>query len=565
MAFIRPDTTIWLIGGCELSPDYKHTFLFKSKTAQSRYFTDRGYRLSNYNYTNFSDNVIRIGNTSGTTIGDEFLTYNYMMFKNYSSDNRSKTYYAFIINAKRIGNNCIEYTYQIDVMQTYWFDFDMTPCFVEREHVLKDDYFAYTLDENISNFNMRYSEVTTTAEKATDVIYLYVQNETSITGKTLANVYSACDIGHVSLGDPIDEDNVTVLNNNLRSIVENGGTIIAMFQVPNFVARGIATNEVKSNYKKVYRPSTVEGYTPKNKKLFSYPFLQLEVTNNQGESKIYKPEQFPLWYGDAEYINFVELGSPGTLPSLSTVPEQYSGVGFGMVNNTSILNLGLSIVDFPLCSWLSDTFTDYWVRNKNSYIAGISGNSLVAIGSILASLASGGTLAPALLTTGVSAAASVNNKISNLNDVKNTPDNVNGCTATNSINNMFGRYGFTYQWKHPAIESAIVIDNYFTQYGYRVDTLKIPNVKNYEDANLIDNVKDGSLRPYWNFIKTNGAIIHPKTPVTRGIPSEYEQIITKIFDNGITFWLQHDIGGRSIGDYDKDNSPRPDADPWSEG
>lgn len=64
-------------------------------------------------------------------------------------------------------------------------------------------------------------------------------------------------------------------------------------------------------------------------------------------------------------------------------------------------------------------------------------------------------------------------------------------------------------------EYAEIIDNYFTMYGYKVNTLKIPNLKN---------------RPNWNYVKTIDVNI------IGDIPQNHLQTIKNMFNNGVTLW-----------------------------
>ena len=40
------------------------------------------------------------------------------------------------------------------------------------------------------------------------------------------------------------------------------------------------------------KPSTLDGYTPKNKKLLTFPYCFLLVSNNNGNSNVYHYEKF---------------------------------------------------------------------------------------------------------------------------------------------------------------------------------------------------------------------------------------------------------------------------------
>ena len=78
-------------------------------------------------------------------------------------------------------------------------------------------------------------------------------------------------------------------------------------------------------------------------------------------------------------------------------------------------------------------------------------------------------------------------------------------------------------------EYARIIDNFFSAYGYRVNSYKLPNLTG---------------RTYWNYIKTIGCNI------TADIPQEDLQEIKDMFDNGITLW--HDTS--KFLDYSQNNT-----------
>ena len=60
-----------------------------------------------------------------------------------------------------------------------------------------------------------------------------------------------------------------------------------------------------------------------------------------------------------------------------------------------------------------------------------------------------------------------------------------------------------------------IIDDYFSMYGYKVNSVKIPNITG---------------RTNWNYVKTINANI------LGDIPQEDIQELKNMFDNGVTFW-----------------------------
>ena len=94
-----------------------------------------------------------------------------------------------------------------------------------------------------------------------------------------------------------------------------------------------------------------------------------------------------------------------------------------------------------------------------------------------------------------------------------------------------GNKGFELYYCYVNSESARIIDNYFTMYGYHVAKIKLPEFKS---------------RKYWNFIKTVDC------SVTGQASADVLNLIQHIFDRGITLWHVADNIDQ-YGDYSLDN------------
>ena len=125
-----------------LENDYKHTLYFTSKETQHEYFRTQVKK----SYTDFSyqrkDNVIRVPEHI-----DNLYICNYVMYQNSAYSN--KWFYAFIKDMKYINDGCTEIQIETDVMQTWMFDYEVKPSFVEREHVSDDTIGLHTVPEKL--------------------------------------------------------------------------------------------------------------------------------------------------------------------------------------------------------------------------------------------------------------------------------------------------------------------------------------------------------------------------------------------------------------------------------
>ena len=95
------------------------------------------------------------------------------------------------------------------------------------------------------------------------------------------------------------------------------------------------------------------------------------------------------------------------------------------------------------------------------------------------------------------------------------PDQSNGNMSAGDITYSAGKSGFTAYKLSIRKERAQAIDDYFSMFGYKVNTLKVPALNS---------------RTKWNYIKTIDINI------TANIPQDDLQKIKEMFNNGITLW-----------------------------
>lgn len=141
---ILPSTTIHLLKGVPLDNTYKHTVIFPDNNTQHATFFNNfeAKELRNNTYQRVNKGRLRVG-----ILADEIYGYNYMMFRNVNYG--SKWFYAFITNMEYVNDVTTEIYYEIDVMQTYHFDYQLMPSYVEREHSATDRVGEHLLPEPV--------------------------------------------------------------------------------------------------------------------------------------------------------------------------------------------------------------------------------------------------------------------------------------------------------------------------------------------------------------------------------------------------------------------------------
>lgn len=272
------------------------------------------------------------------------------------------------------------------------------------------------------------------------------------------------------------------------------------------------------------RPSSIDGYTPRNKKLLTYPYLYVGFNPYNGSQKIYRYEDF-----SNATPSFSIMSEINPNPTVAVIPQNYRGASGDSLSDIA------TITGYPTISYKTDTFNTWLAQNSNiinlqmeqekynyqidSYKKGIetasniTNNALTlnAVGSIRD--ASNDALDLARLDKNHE--FYIKNQMAQIEKQKMMPDQVNMGSSNATLmgygkidKNIFTRYSISSQF-------ARKIDKYFDMYGYLTNERKVPNLNN---------------RPNWNYVKTIGANI------VGNIPQYDLQAIKTMFDNGVTLW-----------------------------
>lgn len=292
----------------------------------------------------------------------------------------------------------------------------------------------------------------------------------------------------------------------------------------------------KNNYVSNFNFSDV-----KNKKLLTSPYLKLRFYS-QGNSKDYSFENFKsnssIAASGIKKPWFVIYGNKIGGIEFDIQPSKYNGE---IANREELIQF----TENPVALYSGNALASYLESNANSHANSVISSVLSGVTAAITSLITKNPV-PAI-HGGVSAFTSIGAKMGQLQDLKNSPPP--SSYASNLPLFVIGAdyIGGIFYAEGIDAETAHVIDDYFSMFGYATNRVKEPNIFKY----FVDN-SGYYLRPYWNYIKTNGAIVHPRNwfGLTSGLPAEAEKQISQILDKGITFWNDES----RIGNYSLDNS-----------
>lgn len=123
-------TNVRLLSGVPFYNDYKDTRWFDNKASQDAYFNNRHivHPMSQTKFQRFENKTFIAVDASIDTL----RSVNYMMFQNAEYSN--KWFYAFVtkLEYKNPGTTWVHF--QLDILQTWRFDYGFKPSFVLREH-----------------------------------------------------------------------------------------------------------------------------------------------------------------------------------------------------------------------------------------------------------------------------------------------------------------------------------------------------------------------------------------------------------------------------------------------
>lgn len=517
-----------------LQADYKNTAAFGSLSEQTNYFIGKTKFVST-DMSYIKDNALVY-----PADYDDLQNVNYVMYKNTAFT--SKYFYAFITDKERLNNGATKLVLKTDSMQTYLFDYECGYCFVEREHVTDDTIGAHTVPEGLETgeyicdgwtMNEGLSDTAIVVGATIDIEnYTNQPGDWNLT-KEYAPFYGNYYDGIYSGLAYYVIQNKEFLRGTLKNAAYEGQEdgIYTIFMAPKAFLNynksdtsGCApvtssTTPYSETWTCATKPTTLNGYEPKNKKLLTSPYCYLMVDNGGGHAVPYHYEKFS---SDNIAFSINSTVTPGM--SIRAIPKNYNGI---TLNDSE----GLNLAKYATCSWNTDPYTSWLSKNGTNVAitsaAGLTSMGLGIAGVVTAPATGGASLAVAgAIAGGVGAVAS---QVASVAQHAQVPQQLHGNTNCGDVQTARGAITFSAYKMSIRKEYAEIIDRYFSMFGYKVNCFKFPNANH---------------RKFFWYTKTVDAVIKGD------IPQEDLQTIKNCYDKGVTFWRNPD----NIGKYVDENS-----------
>ena len=596
MSYIEPNSIVKIYttdvngDGVPFDVNMENTVLFVNQEQQYNYLeTFRPVTLNKNSYTRMNRGVIKVGfenDIESTYFKDRIIAAvynaNYLAFKNTSFEN--KWFYAFIDSTEYLNNNTVTIAYHIDVIQTYMFDWKFNQCLIEREHTVSDLVGEHTLPEGLETGPYRSYMAECYMEdplSPTGLSYMYnrfeylrtvvLASSVDITNASFPKAYGVIIPNFSGQGGggeyysgiryysfPITDDYVYIneLNRGLDELAgsADADAIVGIFMMPReFVPTNADEFEhgCQPKMMRVMRKETIDTYTPRNNKLFCYPYNMVYITNNTGNTAEYKVENF-LDPQLQSYDKFMIWGNCSMTPGMFCAPMNYNGI-----INLPNLDDEIEVTGFPMCSYTIDSFKAWLAQNAGMVTAaglGLAGQWVTTIGG--AYLAGAGLTMTGAMSNGYvgqhlqlsGAEQAMLNRynqgaqmpsggliggtlaaLGSLFDHSRRPPQIHG-NSNASLAYQSGQLTFSWYYKQIRTEYAAIIDKFFDMYGYKTNRVGTPVL---------------NARPKYSYVKTVGCSIDGM------IPGDMKKAIENIFDKGIRFWQPN----ATFGNYDPDVNP----------
>ena len=529
MAIVTPSTDLLLVK-CPLEVDQQNQLTFTSYNAQEQYFRSLEHiELTDFTYQR-KDGTVRF-----PAVFEDIRNYNYCMYKNTAYGN--KWFYCFIEEMTYANDGVTQIKLKTDVWQTWQLSLTFKPSYVLREHVNNDTFGLHTYPENIEygDYIVNTRENIGTASTMDDCYFVVAVTELigSMYNRwgSSSRVYNGLPQGTYLLA--MAGDSYTEKYDNLKNLVRSydaagkSNAIMTMYVVPDSIvsvnpvaitfpaeAGGVeysfsahkltpATSVKTVMTKSIARNTTIDGYTPKNNKCFCAPYNYLMISNNGGTNVNYAWEEFS---GSNASFTMRAIVNEGC--DVKLTPSNYK--------RTDLLggyDYSISLQKFPSISWSSDFYLN-WQAYNSKYLEIKTGLSAARAGAnMIGSMMTGnvGGMVGGALTMGEIAADAQHQ----ITVAEMTPDTAKGNANTGDFNFTVGKTVFTAYKMSCKAEYIKLVDQFFTMFGYQVNTMKVPNITG---------------RRYWNYVKCG------QVNITANIPQDDMNEIKRLFNTGITLW-----------------------------
>lgn len=551
MALIQPDGIIRILRDTGLNNSFQHTRYFSDRASQTSYFVGQTHiTLDNQSYSRPDRGWIRIQRKA-----DDLYNCDYLMFQNTAYGN--KWFYAFITQIDYVSNNTSQVYFEIDPIQSWFFEYDLGRCYVKRCHTATDNIGEHLEAEPVTFSDYKYDLIGNMYDDSSNYKWLvyapfdFPVDTTNIDvdgiNHRLKATLSMGDVCGLYQGLICTVFNSTTLLNAFTSTLPDdiASMIVAIVGVPAGFVQGEGGDPSRLSFQSAYSQTSditpsfndIDGYAPKNNKLYTHPYNSLFVSDGEGNENTYRWEYFNYHHSPVgETVRFRMVLACQTSPELIIIP-------YGYALDESDLNFSEKIVlkDFPHAAWIGNSFASYMANQGltnavNTVMGCLTGTLSAPVSHVGQGVTKtsqglkptdkyieGNVMSPVLNAISAGARTGVE-----LAQAVRKPNNAHGASGGGAM--LAGGYKTVRAYRQFINRcDAVCIDDYFSTFGYAVNRMmQVPRHN----------------REHWTYVETANCTVRGN------LPAAVAGQIASIHNNGITYW----VNGTEIGNYNLSNN-----------
>ena len=527
---------IILCSGIKLDKNYENVLSYNEESMVNLCRNNQIYNARKYTF---------LGNTNYIDIECPYATSmyaNYVAFINPNFGN--KWIFAWVTDVRLLNPKTSRVYFEIDVWSTWFSRFNVGKAFIEREHVSNDTIGLHTIPEGLETGEFIINSLQELGDNELNRKYIamaYSGNPQSSfptygSGKEYTGLYTG--FNYMIFGSSQDAEKM------IQGFSDNGALekIYCLFTIPyglirssthwynspgatggdvievgngNFPMFALVPEDPVGSHNEITLLSntnfninnTIDGYTPKNNKLFTNEFNYIYVSNNTGCDIKLNYEDFLNNQPIFKIIGAISVGC-----NIKLVPQNYKKYDSGTGNE--LYTYGVSGSKYPTLGWVGDTYTNWLTQNAVNIATGFIGAGVSTIGSAFTGNI-GATFNGML---------DISNKVSEVYKHKLVSETGQGNINSGDLTYSSKKMNYTLYRMSIKNEMAVIIDSYFSRFGYKVNEVKTPNL---------------ASRQQFNFIKVGGM----DELISGNIPASDLEKINDIFRKGVTIFHNYNNFG----------------------
>ena len=366
---MRRDTTITLYKTRRIDATYQNIWAFGNVEERNAWLTSKDRTMfTNCKYWKYGEPLkIEIPFTDA-------FEYDYVQIVNNVSDaTNRKTYYCFITNRAYISDNLTVMYIDVDIVQTWYFNSDGTPCWAKNAMIAKST-ATINPPRGAANDFPAVQPICSDFISPGKAYGVVIYSSVNLSNLESPTYQTAMIDGQYTAAPPyVMRADVTTISNIISTLNNKGYTdaIAGIYIFPalycNFT---LLTNSPQlptddfylSSTITINRPTQCDGYTPVNNVLLGYDYSYITVNNGTGEVTKYSYEDFD---GSPQFG--FRLCLVGGSPSIACYPTNYI-----TADADEYRQLSQKITVPVSCSYLNDSYKIWLAQSQNSRQAALN-------------------------------------------------------------------------------------------------------------------------------------------------------------------------------------------------